>query len=122
MSVSLKRDASGEAAGFLGISRDTTARRRYERELGLAKEAAEAANRAKGEFLAKMSHEIRTPMNGIIGMTALALDTELTPYQSDCLSAVKSSAESLLTILNDILDFSKIESRKLEIEMVPFSL
>ena len=122
MSVSLKRDANGEAAGFLGISRDTTARRRYERELGLAKEAAEAANLAKGEFLANMSHEIRTPMNGIIGMTALALDTELSPYQADCLTTVKDSAEALLTILNDILDFSKIESRKLELESIPFNL
>jgi two-component system sensor histidine kinase/response regulator len=122
MSVSLKRDASGGAAGFLGISRDTTARRRYEQELGLAKEAAEAANLAKGEFLANMSHEIRTPMNGIIGMTALALDTELSPYQADCLTTVKDSAEALLTILNDILDFSKIESRKLELESIPFNL
>ncbi len=121
-SVSLDRDAGGRPIGFSTIIRDCTERAAAQLELAKAKEAAENATRAKSEFLANMSHEIRTPMNGIIGMTALALDSELTPYQADCLNAVKSSAESLLTILNDILDFSKIESRKLELEAVPFSL
>ena len=121
-SVSLKRDAKGQPNGFMGTRRDSTERKLTERELAKAKEAAEAASKAKSEFLANMSHEIRTPMNGIIGMTTLALDTRLSPYQADCLTTVKDSAEALLTILNDILDFSKIESRKLELESIPFDL
>src|SRR5207237_8758129 len=107
---------------WFGTCTDITELRDSEEELRQAKAAAEAANRAKDDFLANVSHEIRTPMNAILGMTELVLDTPLDEGQRQGLKTVKSAADSLLSIINDLLDFSKIEAGKLELVPADFSL
>ncbi|MCX6606274.1 MAG: PAS domain S-box protein [Acidobacteria bacterium] len=128
--------AEGKPRAYVAIRTDVTARKRDEDQitrytaelahtvaaLEREKNRAEAANRAKSEFLASMSHEIRTPMNGVIGMTGLLLGTALSPEQQSYAETVRTSGEALLTIINDILDFSKVEAGKMALEVGPLDL
>ena len=116
------RNEAGRIVGTFGISRDITDWKQAAEALRQAKEAAEAANRAKSTFLANMSHEIRTPLNAVIGMTELVLSTPLTPQQKEFLTAVRDSGEALLSVINDILDFSKIEAGRIVLDRAPFDL
>ena len=122
-SATSSRTTSGKPADMYGVTQDITDFKLLETELIGARDVAEAASRAKADFLANMSHEIRTPMNAVLGMTHLALKTELSAKQRDYLDKVASARpQSLLGIINDILDFSKIEAGKLDMERIPFDL
>lgn len=112
----------GRVENFIAIETDITSRVETEQQLRRAKSEADAASRAKSDFLASMSHEIRTPMNGVIGMTSLMLETEVTTEQRDYLNTIRTSGDALLSIINEILDFSKIESGKMELENQPFDI
>ncbi len=116
------RQAPTGDGGVVVITYDLSERKRAEEDLARARDEAEAANRAKSAFLATMSHEIRTPMNAILGMSHLALRTDLNAKQKDYVKKIHSSAENLLTIINEILDFSKVEAGKLELETTRFGM
>ena len=122
VTASMQRDTAGRPVHSIAVMQDISERKRFEEELRSAKAVAEAANRAKDDFISNVSHEIRTPMHAILGMTELVLDTKLTDEQRQLLRTVESAAGSLLVVINDLLDFSKIEAGKVALEQTEFAL
>jgi len=121
-SAAVLYDSAGNVFGAIESIRDITEKKEAEDRLIEAKEAAEAAVRSKSEFLANMSHEIRTPLNAVLGLTGLLLNSDLTAQERDYVETVRSSGNTLLSVINEILDFSKIEGGKMELECQPFHL
>lgn len=117
----MRSPGSGKVTALFGTLLDITDRKRVEQTMAAARDAAEAATKAKSDFLATMSHEVRTPLNGVIGMLGLLRATKLDEIQEDYCGTIEASAESLLAIVNDILEFSRLESGRLELESIPFS-
>jgi signal transduction histidine kinase/ligand-binding sensor domain-containing protein/CheY-like chemotaxis protein len=120
--VELRDEVEARRQAQIRLEREINEREQVQAELARAMGRAEAANQAKGMFLANMSHEIRTPMNGILGMTQLLLDSSLSPDQREHLAMVRSSAQSLLTVINDVLDFSKVDAGRMELQAIPFNV
>lgn len=122
ISIAPVKDDAGNITHYAAIERDITKRKAFEKELQINREAAEVANRAKGDFLANMSHELRTPMNGIIGLSELLMDMDVQEDARELANAVNASSRNLLILLNDILDLSKIEAGELTLENIPFNI
>lgn len=120
--LTLERNEESIQAKNLSLEREIDQRQQTESALRVAKEEAEAANRAKSDFLATVSHEVRTPMNGVLGMAGLLLDSELSEEQRERVKVIEDSGESLMTVINDILDLSKIEAGKVRLEEIDFDL
>ena len=120
--ISPLRNLNGDITHYVAVKEDITQQKQDQAELRQARQTAEEATQAKSMFLANMSHEIRTPMNAIIGLSYLALKTDLTPKQQDYVQKIHSASTSLLGIINEILDFSKIEAGKLQLDPAPFVL